>query len=63
MPNGMSDCMNVGLMGGCGINCPVFLTGECEEPQEMKPELENMPQSDIIELAKMYDCFKEETKH
>ena len=55
------DCFNIGTVGGCGINCPLFLRGECENPEEIKEEaLNNMPDSDIIELSTMYDCFKPE---
>lgn len=34
-PVGMSGCYVVGLNGGCGIECPVYLEGDCGEPQEM----------------------------
>jgi len=33
-PVGTSECFNVGISGGCGIECFVYLKGECEEPQE-----------------------------
>ena len=31
-PAGMSDCYAVGLSGSCGLECPVFLRGDCESP-------------------------------
>lgn len=33
-PVGMSGCYVVGLNGGCGLECPVYLEGDCGEPQE-----------------------------
>ncbi|MGI9541941.1 MAG: hypothetical protein ACR2MX_01705 [Cyclobacteriaceae bacterium] len=33
-PRGMSGCYIVGINGGCGLDCPVYLNGDCEEPQE-----------------------------
>ena len=38
-PVGTSECFNVGISGGCGPDCFVYLKGECEEPQEMIPRL------------------------
>ncbi|MFH1498782.1 MAG: hypothetical protein ABII82_13255 [Verrucomicrobiota bacterium] len=34
-PVGTSECFNVGISGGCGPDCFVYLKGECDEPQEM----------------------------
>lgn len=36
-PVGTSECWNVGISGGCGLECFVYLKGECNEPQEMLP--------------------------
>lgn len=33
-PVGMSSCFVVGINGGCGYECPVFLSGDCDEFQE-----------------------------
>lgn len=33
-PVGMSGCYVVGLNGDCGLDCPVYLDGECGEPNE-----------------------------
>lgn len=30
-PAGISPCFVVGINGDCGLECPVFLDGECEE--------------------------------
>lgn len=38
-PVGTSGCFNVGISGGCGPECYVYLAGECTEPQEMVPHL------------------------
>ena len=32
---GMTDCELVGISGGCGINCPALLAGNCETEDEM----------------------------
>jgi len=34
-PLGMSSCMIVGINGGCGGDCPVYLDGECEVAHQM----------------------------
>ena len=36
-PVGTGECFNVGISGGCGLDCFVYLKGECDEPQEMLP--------------------------
>ncbi len=38
-PVGTDDCFNVGMSGGCGPECFVYLEGRCSEPQEMMPQL------------------------
>jgi len=40
-PVGTTDCFNVGISGGCGPDCFAYLEGNCEEPDEMLPRLEN----------------------
>lgn len=37
-PRGMSGCFVVGINGGCGLTCPVFLDGECDELGELTKE-------------------------
>jgi hypothetical protein len=39
-PVGTSECFNVGISGGCGPDCFVYLKGACDEPQEMVPRLD-----------------------
>ena len=31
----MNDCDRIGIGGGCGFDCPVFLEGCCEIADEM----------------------------
>lgn len=33
-PVGTSDCFNVGISGGCGPKCFIYLEGRCSEPGE-----------------------------
>ena len=35
-PLGTSGCFNVGIRGGCGVDCYVYKAGECEEPEEIE---------------------------
>ena len=59
LPKSRGDCFDVGTWGGCGVNCVVFLRGDCDEPRELIEDVKKeMPQEDINELAEMYDCFK-----
>lgn len=37
-PN-MSDCMVVGIAGGCGTSCPVFQRRQCDVQEEMEAAL------------------------
>jgi hypothetical protein len=34
-PVGTDGCFNVGISGGCGPECFVYLHGDCTEPDEM----------------------------
>ena len=38
-PVGTSGCFTVGISGGCGPDCWVYLDGDCGEPQEMVDRL------------------------
>ena len=40
-PVGTSECFNVGISGGCGPGCFVYLKGECDEPDAMIEILES----------------------
>ena len=39
-PVGTDECFNVGISGGCGPGCFVYLKGGCDEPNEMIEILE-----------------------
>ena len=43
---GMTDCELVGITGGCGDDCPVFLAGKCESEDEI---LESLQDNDTLE--------------
>lgn len=49
-PVGMSGCYVVGINGGCGIECPVYLNAECGCPDEMLPHLQGDELAAHIEL-------------
>jgi hypothetical protein len=51
-PRGMGDCNVVGINGGCGHTCPVYLEGRCGEPDEMIPRLDGDQ-----EIALHYDLY------
>lgn len=40
-PVGTSDCFNVGISGGCGPECFVYLEGKCKEHIEMISRLDS----------------------
>jgi len=40
-PVGTSECFNVGISGGCGPECYIYLNGRCDEPQEMLATLDH----------------------
>jgi hypothetical protein len=42
-PVGTSECFNVGISGGCGPDCFVFLKGECGEPDEISEIAKGAP--------------------
>ena len=45
LPKGRSRCFDIGMGGGCGVNCGAFIDGECEEPQDLsKEEVEDIIQ-------------------
>lgn len=37
-PVGTSECFNVGISGGCGQDCFVYMKGACEEPHGINEE-------------------------
>ncbi len=58
MPKGRSRCFDIGIWGGCGVICPAFLDGECEEPQEIpKQEVIDEHGEDAEKVLRLYDCY------
>ena len=52
-PVGMSGCEVVGLNGGCGLDCPVYLGGGCGNAEEMKPQIWSVEESELH--AELYE--------
>lgn len=59
-PAGLDGCFTVGISGGCGTECWVYLEGKCKEPQEMIPRLETDEEKEEYRL--MYGV-KEDKQH
>jgi hypothetical protein len=58
-PVGTSECFNVGISGGCGPDCFVYLKGECDEPEPMLERL--VDESEIARHYELYGRSNEET--
>ena len=60
LPVTASMCMQIGMSGGCGVECSEFVNGRCEEPQEInKAEVtSNYCDEEAIAIFKLYDCFQ-----
>jgi hypothetical protein len=59
-PASISDCFVIGINGDCGIDCPVFMSGKCGEPQEFDPENVILELGDeAISVMEFYSCFDE----
>ena len=57
-PVGTSECFNVGISGGCGPECFVYLKGECDEPDAMIEILEGA--EEIARHRELYGRIHEE---
>lgn len=60
-PANISDCFVVGINGDCGVNCPVFLKGECkvEDPEAFIEQIkENRMESEVKILYPNVEIFK-----
>ena len=44
-PTGMSACDSIGMAGDCGMECPVYLDGECQSVEEF--ELEGLTDEEL----------------
>lgn len=58
LPKSRGRCFDIGTWGGCGVTCPAFLDGECEEPQEFDRQSVIDEHGEDAEVLNMYDCFK-----
>lgn len=38
-PIDLSDCAKIGMWGGCGLTCPLYLEGDCEYHTEIAERL------------------------
>ena len=58
-PASISDCEVCGINGDCGIECPVFVRGDCdiEDPDAFLDEIRE--EGDIDEIKKLYPNIKE----
>ncbi len=50
-PVGTDECFNVGISGGCGLECFVYLKGECEVPEEM---VEGLSDAELKRHSELY---------
>lgn len=60
LPKGRGRCFDIGIWGGCGVNCPAFMDGECSEPQEIpKQEIIDEHGEEAAEILSLYQCFSD----
>tara|TARA_R110000851_G_C12931650_1_gene551362 strand:+ start:331 stop:555 length:225 start_codon:yes stop_codon:yes gene_type:complete len=64
LPVTASECIKIGIAGNCGVECTEFVSGRCDEPQEIsKAEVtDNYCDEEAIAIFKLYDCFKPVTQ-
>ena len=60
LPKGRGRCFDIGIWGGCGVSCPAFVDGECDEPQEIDKQdiVDEHGENDAALICSKYDCFK-----
>ena len=65
LPKGRGRCFDIGIWGGCGVNCPAFLDGECDEPQEItKEEIEEEHGiDDALIIYYKYNCYGKKSEN
>lgn len=54
-PVGTSECFNVGISGGCGLDCYIYREGRCESSSEMISELKGQDQ-----LEQHYELYPQD---
>ena len=59
LPKGRGRCFDIGMNGGCGVLCPVFVEGDCGEPQELQASdiIDEHGEEDASEIMEAYPCF------
>ncbi|RKY09315.1 MAG: hypothetical protein DRP56_02770 [Planctomycetota bacterium] len=50
-PVGTDGCFNVGISGGCGPSCFLYLRGDCGEPDEM---IDRLDKDELVAHHKLY---------
>jgi len=60
-PVGTSGCFNVGISGGCGIDCYLFKDGDCDvdDPVAFIPEILECDDEQIASIKKTYPLIEE----
>jgi len=61
-PLGTSECFNVGISGGCGLDCFVYQKGECGVPHEITVFDNEDQRADHFEMYPLSEKNKEEAK-
>lgn len=60
-PMDPESCMSIGMNGGCGSDCPLFRSGQCEEPHQTleginkNPHEYDLTKADVDEFNDMYN--------
>lgn len=56
-----TDCYTEGLAGKCGLDCPIFKNGYCENASEVEPsEIVNyFGREDAIDILELYPEYKD----
>lgn len=62
LPKGRGVCFDVGISGNCGVLCPAFVDGDCEEPQEFSRAevLAEHCKEDAEKIFELYACFRQQ---
>ena len=55
----MDRCFDIGISGGCGVDCAAFCDGDCEEPQELQRDdiVDEHGLEEALNIMLHYDCF------
>jgi hypothetical protein len=53
-PVGMSGCYVVGINGDCGLGCPVYLEGDCDNDAEMFDDGSGMTEEEVSTHINLY---------